>query len=137
MKVLTHGEIMDGGASVFQSVATLDEGTLRLGLQGAIRADNPFVELEPHLQELRRALEEHQGQVEQAVIDFVELDFCNSSGFYIIMDLVECVYQDTSGPVLVRRVEDDDWHQHTLPILLDIDDASIGGRTRFEDVRAL
>lgn len=137
MKVLTHGEIMDGGLSVFQSVAKLDGGTLVLCMEGSIRADNPFQELEPHLRELGRVLAEHRGAVQRVVLDFVELDFCNSSGFYIIMDLVECVYRSVSGPVLVRRVEDDDWQQETLPILLDLDDEAIASRTRFEDVRSL
>lgn len=137
MKVLTHGEIMDGGGSAFESVAKLDHGTLTLDFMGSIRADNPFQELEPHLRELGRALAEQRGAIERAVIDFVALEFCNSSGFYIIMDLVECVYQNVDGPVLVRRVKDDDWHQETLPILLNIDDEVIASRTRLEDVRAL
>jgi hypothetical protein len=137
VKVLTHGEIMDGGASAFESVAKLDRGTLSLDFMGSIRADNPFQELEPHLRELACKLAEHRGSIERAVIDFVALEFCNSSGFYIIMDLVECVYRHVSGPVLVRRVEDDDWHQETLPILLNIDDEAISSRTRWEDVRGL
>ncbi len=137
MKILAHGEIMDGGATVFQSVATLDAGTLRLVFEGAIRADNPFQELEPHLHALARVLEAQRAEVLRAVLDFVSLEFCNSSGFYVIMELVECVYRHVEGPVLVRRIVDDDWHQYTLPILLDIDDEKIGGRTRFEDVRAL
>jgi hypothetical protein len=137
VKVLAHGEIMDGGSSVFEMAAKLDRDTLRLDFMGEIRADNPFQELEPHLRELNRALAEHRGSIERAVIDFVGLEFCNSSGFYVIMDLVECVYQNTNGTVLVRRVKDDDWHQETLPILLNIDDEAISSRTRLEDVRGL
>jgi hypothetical protein len=71
------------------------------------------------------------------VIDFSELEFCNSNGFYVIMDIIETVYGKVSGPVLVRRLEEDDWQQETLPILLNLDEASVAARTTFEDVREI
>jgi hypothetical protein len=39
--------------------------------------------------------------------------------------------------VLVRRLEEDDWQQETLPILLNLDEASVAARTTFEDVREI
>jgi len=39
--------------------------------------------------------------------------------------------------VIVRRIEQDDWQQETLPILLNIEEEEIASRTQFEDVRAL
>ncbi|MCA9710594.1 MAG: STAS domain-containing protein [Myxococcales bacterium] len=134
MKILTYGEIMEGGASVFQSVAKLDGDTLSVVLEGAIRADNPGLKLQGHVRELTAALLEHRAEVRRVVIDFVELEFCNSSGFYVVMDLVESVYRGVDAPVTIRRVRDDDWQQETLPILIDIDDPGIHARTRFDDV---
>jgi hypothetical protein len=72
--------------------------------------------------------------IERTVIDFTELEFCNSNGFYIIMDIIELVYAAATGPVLVRRLEEDDWQQETLPILLNLDEAAVAARTSFEDV---
>jgi hypothetical protein len=92
MKVLTYGEIMDGGASVFHSVATLDGSTLHLKFDGVIRIDNPYRALEGHLSELGAVLRGASDSVREVVIDFANLRFCNSNGFYIIMDIVETVY---------------------------------------------
>ncbi len=71
------------------------------------------------------------------MLDFTELEFCNSNGFYVIMDIVELVYLLLPGPVLVRRLQEDDWQQETLPILLNLDEETIAARTTFEDVREL
>lgn len=135
MKILTYGEIMDGGASVFHSVAKLDGERLFVTFEGVIRIDNPYRFLEPYLQELDKALPDQS--VADTVIDFAQLRFCNSNGFYVIMDIVEAVYRNVKGTITVRRVRDDDWQQETLPILLNLDEEAIASRTNFEEVRAL
>lgn len=135
MNVLTYGEIMDGGASVFHCVAREDETTFLLTFSGVVRIDNPYRHLAGLLQDLREILPKRQ--ISRSVLDFSELEFCNSNGFYVIMDIVEIVYGAIQGPVLVRRLEEDDWQQETLPILLNLDEESIAARTTFEDVREL
>jgi hypothetical protein len=135
MKILTYGEIMDGGASVFHSVAKLDGERLFVTFEGVIRIDNPYRYLEPYLQELDKTLPDQT--VGECVIDFAQLRFCNSNGFYVIMDIVETVYRHVKGSITVRRVRDDDWQQETLPILLNLDEDAIASRTAFEEVRAL
>lgn len=135
MKVLAYGEIMDGGASVFHSVARLDGAHLFLMFEGVIRIDNPYRHLSGYLSELTGLLPTLR--VEQTTLDFVGLRFCNSNGFYIVMDIVEAVYGAVPGPVTVRRIRDDDWQQETLPILLSSDEDPVRSRTSFEDVREL
>lgn len=135
MNVLTYGEIMDGGVSVFHCVAREDEGNFSLTFSGVVRIDNPYRYLSLLLQDLREILPKRQ--ITRSVLDFTELEFCNSNGFYVIMDIVELVYMLVPGPVLVRRLQEDDWQQETLPILLNLDEESIAARTTFEDVREL
>lgn len=132
MKVISYGDIMDGGRSVFTSVAKVDGSTLKVSFEGEIRIDNPYKYLEGHLDELNDALAELG--VEQTLLDFTGLRFCNSNGFYVIMDITETIYTHTDGPVRVRRLAEDDWQQETLPILIDIDEEPIQARTTFEDV---
>jgi len=132
MNVLTYGEIMEGGASVFHCVVREDAGSLFVIFSGVVRVDNPARHLAEMLAELRLLL---PGRIiDRTVIDFTELEFCNSNGFYIIMDIIELVYAAATGPVLVRRLEEDDWQQETLPILLNLDEAAVAARTSFEDV---
>lgn len=135
MKILTFGEIMDGGATVFSSVARLDGDKLTLSFQGVIRIDNPYRYLASYLEELKRLLPQQSPQ--RTILDFTELQFCNSNGFYIIMDMVELAYRSLSGAVVVRRLADDDWQQETLPILLNTDEDEIAQRTSFENVAAM
>jgi hypothetical protein len=135
MKVLTYGEIMDAGVSVFHSVAKIDDDRLLVSFEGVIRIDNPYRYLEGYLKELSDILPKQP--VGKTTIDFVDLRFCNSNGFYVIMDIVESVYRSVKGPVHVRRVEEDDWQQETLPILLNLDEEAVSARTTFENVREL
>jgi hypothetical protein len=135
MKVLAYGEIMDGGASVFHSVARVDGPHLFVTFEGVIRIDNPYRYLSGYLSDLSSLLPTLR--VERTTIDFVDLKFCNSNGFYVIMDIVEAVYGAVPGPVTVRRIRDDDWQQETLPILLNSDEEPVLSRTSFEDVREL
>ncbi len=132
MKILTYGEIMDGGESVFHCVVHEDDHILNVTFHGVVRVDNPSRHLADMMAELRRVLP--TSEFESTMLDFTELEFCNSNGFYTIMDIIELVYAAGAGPVLVRRLEEDDWQQETLPILLNMDEAAIADRTRFEDV---
>ncbi len=134
MKVITFGEIVDGGASVFHSVATLDARALKHRFEGVIRVDNPYRFLKSHIEELAAKLPELG--VQEIHIDFTELRFCNSNGFYVIMDVVEALYLGApDAKVFVRRLDDDDWQRETLPILLNVDEEAIGRRTSFQNVR--
>jgi hypothetical protein len=135
MKVLTYGEIMDAGASVFHSVVRLDGARLFVTFEGVIRTDNPYRHLSGYLAELASVLP--RLAIESTTIDFVGLKFCNSNGFYVIMDIVETIYRLVQGRIVVRRIQDDDWQQETLPILLNADEEPVLSRTSFEDVRAL
>lgn len=131
MKVIAFGEIMDGGVSVFSSVAKVDADLLIVSFGGSIRIDNPYKYLEQYLSELDQLIpRENIGRIE---FDFKDLDFCNSNGFYIIMDIAEMIIGTTKGPITVKRLKDDDWQQETLPILLNVDEAEIGVRTTFEE----
>ena len=135
MNVLTYGEIMEGGASVFHCVVREDAGSLFVTFSGVVRVDNPARHLAELLAEMRLLL---PGRViDRTVVDFTELEFCNSNGFYIIMDIIELVYGASTGPVLVRRLEEDDWQQETLPILLNLDEPSVAARTELEDVQEI
>jgi hypothetical protein len=131
LKVIAFGEIMDGGVSVFSSVAKVDADLLIVSFGGSIRIDNPYKYLEQYLSELDQLIpRENIGRIE---FDFKDLDFCNSNGFYIIMDIAEMIIGTTKGPITVKRLKDDDWQQETLPILLNVDEAEIGVRTTFEE----
>lgn len=132
MKVLTYGDIMHRGQSVFTSTARLDGERLLVAFTGTIRVDNPLKQLQSYIDELSELLPDLA--IERAVLDFTELTFCNSNGFYVIMDIIEAVYMNFDGPVRVRRLDGDDWQQETLPILLDLDEDAIRERTTFEDV---
>jgi len=135
MKVLTFGEIMDGGRTVFSSVTSIDGEQLVVTFKGVVRIDNPYRYLSPYLATLSEQLPTLS--IKQTSIDFTELHFCNSNGFYIIMDIVETIYRSSTGPVRVRRLKEDDWQQETLPILLNIDEEEIASRTSFEDVQEI
>ena len=131
MRILTYGDIMDGGTSVFTSVAKLDGLKLIVSFSGAIRVDNPYRYLATYVSELEDRLP--PTQVHSIELDFTELNFCNSNGFYVIMDIVEILYNIFPAHVTVKRLKDDDWQQETLPILLNVDEPEIAKRTTFED----
>lgn len=131
MKVLAFGEIMDGGTSVFSSVAKVDGDLLIVSFGGSIRIDNPYRYLEQYLLDLEQLLpQEKVGRIE---FDVKELDFCNSNGFYIIMDISEMIINTIPGPITVKRLKDDDWQQETLPILLNVDEPEISTRITFQE----
>ena len=135
MKVLAFGEIMDGGISVFSSVAKEDAETLIVTFAGVIRIDNPYKHLENYLAELEQLLP--QVRITRIEFDFKELDFCNSNGFYIIMDISEMIIGSIAGPITVKRLKGDDWQQETLPILLNVDEPEIEARITFEEFASI
>lgn len=135
MKILTYGEIMDGGKSVFTSVAKLDGKKFILSFSGVIRVDNPYRYLESYIEELENELFELD--IDTIELDFRELNFCNSNGFYVIMDITEIVFNARNAPVTVDRLKDDDWQQETLPILLNVDEPEIDQRITFQDFAEL
>ena len=135
MKVLTYGDIMDGGTSVFTSVAKIDGKKLIVSFSGVIRVDNPYKHLESYIDNLEAELD--NAEIDDIELDFRELNFCNSNGFYVIMDLTELVYDSKSAPVVIYRLKDDDWQQETLPILLNIDEPEINERTSFKEFTEL
>ena len=135
MKVLTYGDIMDGGKSVFTSVAKLDGAKLILSFSGVIRVDNPYRHLENFINELDEKLT--KTPIFEIEIDFRELNFCNSNGFYVIMDITEIIYNKVPASVLVKRLKNDDWQQEILPILLNTDEPDISDRTVFEEFAEL
>jgi hypothetical protein len=131
LKILAFGEIMDGGTSVFSSVAKVDGNLLILSFGGSIRIDNPYRYLEQYLLDLEQLLpQENIGSIE---FDVKGLDFCNSNGFYIIMDITEMIINAIPGPITVKRLKDDDWQQETLPILLNVDEPGIRQRITFQE----
>ncbi len=133
MKVLTYGDIMQGGSSVFTATARLEDDWLVVSFSGAIRVDNPHVQLQAFIDAIQLELKDKA--VGAVTLEFTDLKFCNSNGFYVIMDVIESVYENSDGPVHVRRLEHDDWQQQTLPILLDLGSEEVRERTSFEDVR--
>jgi len=135
LKVLTYGDIMDGGKSVFTSVAKLDGAKLILSFSGVIRVDNPYRHLENFVNELEEKLT--KTPIFEIEIDFRELNFCNSNGFYVIMDITEIIYNKVPASVLVKRLKNDDWQQETLPILLNTDETDISDLTTFEEFAEL
>ncbi len=135
MKIVTYGEIMDGGLNVFHSTARLDDDNhLFLTFEGSIRIDNPYRYLSNYLDELARLLP--QQSITGTTIDFVKMRFSNENGCYVIMDIVDTVYNLVPGSVLVRRLIDDDWQQVTVPSLLNIEEEAVASRTKFEEVKA-
>ena len=133
MSVLSQGEIKDQNATVFRAVASTDGARITVRFEGTIRVDNPSRHLATFLRQLPDMLAT-QTSLTGVLLDFTGLRFCNSNGFYVIMDIVEAVYRTVSARVVVRRLKSDDWHQETLPILLNIDEEAVASRTVFEDV---
>jgi hypothetical protein len=131
VRILTYGDIMDGGTTVFTSVTKLDGTKLIVSFSGTIRVDNPYRYLSAYVSELEERLP--PVQVEAIELDFTELNFCNSNGFYVIMDIVEILYNVFPVRVTVKRLKEDDWQQETLPILLNVDEPEIGKRTTFKE----
>lgn len=127
------GRIYEGTRRVFLVQAANSEAdTLLVSFEGIIRADDSGKILSGYIKELDRFLSEHAAV--NAVLDFTKLQFCNSTGFYTVMDILDVVYRRVPGRVLIRRLADDDWHTETLPLLLVTLGADVAVRTIYQDV---
>jgi hypothetical protein len=126
---------MDSGSSVFTSVTKLDGKKLILTFGGVIRVDNPYKHLESYLNDIGHEL--NGIIIDKIELDFRDLNFCNSNGFYVIMDITEIIYNKFDAPVVVNRLKEDDWQQETLPILLNVDEPAINDRTTFQEFAAI
>ena len=131
MKILSYGDITEGGTSVFTAIARLDGEELVVSFKGIIRVDNPYKHLSYFIKDIETKL--NDPDIKIIKIDFTELKYCNSNGFYALMDIIDNVYSNTKGPVMVKRLKEDDWQQETLPILLNSDDEEISQRLTLED----
>jgi hypothetical protein len=131
VKILTYGEIMEGGTSLFTAIAQVSEDRLQVKFAGSIRVENPYKHLSCYIQDLESKLKEDK--INSTVLDFTQLKYCNSNGFYVLMDIIDVIYRNVPGTVQVNRLCNDDWHQETLPVLLNMEDDSVGSRTTLED----
>lgn len=131
MKLLSYADIMDNGKSVFTCSAQTLKDKLVVNFKGEIRVEQPYKYLSPFLDDLTAKLK-NSGIVETE-LNFVELKYCNSNGFYALMDIIELIYKKVEGQIIVRRITGDDWHSETLPILLDLDEEGVAERTVFLD----
>ena len=69
-------------------------------------------------------------------MDFSKFSFCNDNNFYVLMDIIDAVYNLVAGPVTVRRIANDGWQREVLPILLNLREDYIAARIKFEEVTA-
>jgi len=133
MKKLCCGEITEGNRTVFSSFAALDdEHRLVVQFDGVIRVADPYPLLCGYLKELKQVLP--QLEACSALVDFVKMRFCNSNGFYVVLDILEAVYGLVPGSVTIRRLAEDDWQVETLPILLRALGEDTCARTIFDNV---
>lgn len=132
MKIVTYGEIMDQGSSAFIVFVQLEKKHLVAHFKGVIRVDDPYKFLGDFIQELEEKLKKQA--IERVTFDFTALEYCNSNGFYSVMDIIEIIYKFSHGSVYVKRLEGDDWQQQTLPVLLNLRNADISKRTLLENI---
>lgn len=127
------GRIYEGTRRVFLvQAASSEPDMLVVNFEGMIRVDDSGKILSGYIKELDRFLSEHVAA--KAMLDFTKLQFCNSTGFYTVMDILEVVYRKVPGRVLIRRLTDDDWHTETLPLLLVALGPDVAVRTDYQDV---
>ena len=131
MKILSYGDIMEGGTSVFTTIIKLKGEELIASFKGVIRVDDPYKYLSYFIKDIEKKI--NINEIKNTVIDFTELKYTNSNGFYVLMDIIENIYKNTKGPITVKRLKEDDWQQETLPILLNCDDKNISSRIKLED----
>jgi hypothetical protein len=131
MQILTFGEIMDLGNSVFTAITQLDNEDLIVKFKGVVRSSDPYKDLRPYLNDMELKLKDIK--INQVQIDFTELKYCNSTGFYVLMDIIEIIYNNTHAAITIKRLKNDDWQQETLPILINIEDKERSSITKFKD----
>jgi hypothetical protein len=133
MKFLATAEIITEGKTVFTASSFLRGSTVLLNFHGELRVEHPYKHMQNFIDDLAAKLPKET--IEKALLDFSRLDFCNSNGFYTIMDAIELVYRIPEIPIEVKRNPEDDWQKETLPILLNIEQAEVGKRTSFTDLK--
>jgi hypothetical protein len=131
MEILTYGDIMEGGTSVFTAIIKIKGEELITSFKGVIRVDNPYKHLSYFIKDIETKI--IVKEIKSTIIDFTELKYTNSNGFYVLMDIIDNIYKNTKGPITIKRLKDDDWQQETLPILLNCDDEKISSRIKLED----
>ena len=132
MKFLATSEILADGKTVFTASSFIRGEVLLVSFHGELRVEHPYKYMQPFIDELAQKLPGEK--VKTAQVDFSRLDFCNSNGFYAIMDAIELIYRLPGIPVEVKRNRNDDWQQETLPILLNIENKDIASRTEIIDI---
>jgi hypothetical protein len=131
MKIITFGDIMESGNSVFTAISQMDNDNLIVKFKGMIKTNNPYKDLNKYIKDMEVKLKETK--IGNITIDFTDLKYCNSNGFYVLMDIMDTIYNNTLEKITVKRLKLDDWHQETLPILLNINDEKIAQRLLFID----
>jgi anti-anti-sigma regulatory factor len=131
MNILTYGEIIENGKSIFSVIAKMDDDKLIVKFEGELRSEHPLKDLEYFMESLEPKAKENE--ISKTEIDFTELKFCSSNGFYVVMDILEAIFNNSTGDIYVKRLSEDDWHQETLPVLLNIDDKGIAARVTVEN----
>ena len=132
MRIITYGEIMDKGNSSFIAITQMDGDHLIVEFKGEIRCDNPYRHLADYIDEMEKKLGDEA--MERVTINFNEFKYCNSNGFYVLMDIIEIIYKMSKGEVCISRLKIDDWQQRTLPILLNLEDDGVRARTTVKDM---
>jgi hypothetical protein len=131
MKILAYGDIMEGGTSVFTTILKIKGDELIVSFKGVIRVDDPYKYLSYFIKDIETKIDIKE--IKNTIIDFTELKYTNSNGFYVLMDIIENIYKNTKGAITVKRLKEDDWQQETLPILLNCDDKKVSSRIELED----
>jgi hypothetical protein len=131
MQILLFDEIIENGNSIFSIITELENQTLIVNFKGELRTEHPYKELEYFIENFGPTISELS--LQDAHIDFTDLRYCNSNGFYIIVDIMDLIYSNCQGKITVRRLFDDDWHQETLPVLLNVHEEQNRERIIIED----
>ncbi|MDI1444359.1 hypothetical protein [Polyangium sp. 6x1] len=135
MRFLACGEVWDGGQSVFNVIASLDgEDRLVLTFEGKLVALHPRSYLHRFIERFPRVL--LQQPLVSVSMDFTKMGFIGDQGMYVLMEIIDPVYDLLPCPVTVRRIANDEWQCEVLRILLNLSEQDNVARTTFEDVEA-
>lgn len=133
METLCRGEIIESNRVVFVSETAIDDkNQLLVTLAGIIRVSDPQQFFSEYTKNISIKLPSLP--TKSVIIDFSKFVFCNSTGFYLVLDIVESIYCHFPGTIIIRRLLDSEWQIETLPILLRAIGEQIIPRTIFEDI---